>query len=272
MARLRVRLRFNPGRTGTPMDKLGEFSSQTERFLRSLAVDLDLPAKKGEWLASKFTNQSVAFDGEYPSPVPDAVLARGLEALSLITSDEPLSAVNNGLVSYGTAAAFSRISTIMDKDEVFHIGLYHGGADEVPDEWREVTYRQVAEMRDLLDAPIEAYGAVQGTIHAWHQGSDQPYIEVRELATGARVRCNYRSALHDKVFKAHERPHAVVHVYGDIQWDRATGDVIAMQAADLEVSEPLSDFEFQKLIGLAPNFTGALTTDEYIDWVRGDGQ
>jgi hypothetical protein len=44
------------------MDKLGEFSSQTERFLGSLAIYLGLPIRKGEWLASKFSNESVAFE------------------------------------------------------------------------------------------------------------------------------------------------------------------------------------------------------------------
>lgn len=161
MARLRVRLRFNPGRIGTPMDKLGEFSSQTERFLRSLAIDLDLPARKGEWLAARFSNESVAFDGEYPAPVPDAVHAQAFEALSLITGDQPLTAVERGVMSYGTAAAFSRIGEIMDKDERFYVGLYRNGTEE-PDEWREITYRRAAEMRQLLDTPITSYGSVQG--------------------------------------------------------------------------------------------------------------
>lgn len=271
MARLRVRLRFNPGRTGTPMDKLGEFSSQTERFLRSLASDLGLPAKKGEWLASRFSNGSVEFDGEYPAAVPDAVVSRGQEALDLITGEEPLEAVNRGPVSYGTAAEFSRIGKIMDPDEKFCIGLYRNGGD-APDEWREITYRRADEMRQLLDAPIASYGSVQGTIHAWHQGAVPPFFTVRELSTGALIRCNYKAALHSKVYEAHEQPHAVVHVYGDIEWDRATRQIVTLQATNIEIMKPLSEFEFQKLAGSAPNFTGALTTDEYIDWVRGDGE
>jgi hypothetical protein len=253
------------------MDKLGEFSSQTERFLRSLAIDLGLPIRKGEWLASKFSNESVAFDGEYPGAVPEAVAAKGLDALKLISGEEPLAAVNRGVVSFGTAAEFSRIGRIMDPDEKFYIGLYEHDEGQ-PNEWREVTYRRAAEMRQLLDAPIASYGSVQGTLHAWHQGSDPSFFVVRELATNALVRVNYKAALHTKVLKAHERPLSVVHVYGDIQWDRATGTILTMDVTDIEVSEPLTEFEFQKLIGSAPTLTGALTTEEYIEWVRGDGE
>lgn len=270
MARLRVRLRFNPGRTGTPMDKLGEFSSQTERFLRSLAGDLGLPIKKGEWLATKFSNESVAFDAEYPGAVPDRVAAQAADALNLITGAEPLEAVNRGPVSYGTAAEFSRIGRIMDPDEKFYVGLYRDG-EESPDDWREVTYRRAAEMRQLLDAPISSYGSVQGTMHAWHQGAAPPFFAVRELSTSALVRCNYKAFLHSKVYEAHEQPHAVVHVYGDMEWDRATRQIVTLEATRIDIEKPLTDFEFQKLVGSAPNFTGDLTTDEYIDWVRGDG-
>jgi hypothetical protein len=44
------------------MDKLGDFASHTERFLRALARDLGVPAKKGEWLAANFANESVSFE------------------------------------------------------------------------------------------------------------------------------------------------------------------------------------------------------------------
>ena len=109
-------------------------------------------------------------------------------------------------------------------------------------------------------------------MHAWHQGSEPPFFTVRELSTASLVRCNYKAALHEKVFEAHEQPHAVVHVYGDMEWDRATSQIVNLDATDLDITKPLSEFEFQKLAGSSPNFTGTLTTDEYLDWVRDDGE
>lgn len=267
MARLRVRFRFNPGRTGAPMDKLGDFASQTERFLRSLARDLGVPAKKGGWLALEFTNDSVAFDGQLSEAVPAAVVARGNEALELITGDDPIAACDKGLIDYTTAAEFSKVGLVLDADERFLIGVYENG--ESP-QWREVTYAHAAELRRLLSAPIVAYGSAQGVMHAWHSGATPPFFQLRELATGDLVRCEYPPQLHAKVLRAHEQlEKTVVHVYGRIRWDRTKNHILEIVADDIELTQPLTDIEFHRLFGSMPEFTGEMTTDEYVDWIRG---
>ena len=119
MGRLRVRFVFNPGRVGSPMDKLGEFSSQTEKFLRSLSIDLGIDAKKGQWHALHFSDGSFEFDAELFVPISDAEAARGREALSMITGEHPLDACNKGIVGYSTVAEFARIGLPLDFDEKF---------------------------------------------------------------------------------------------------------------------------------------------------------
>jgi hypothetical protein len=269
MARLRVRLVFNPGRVGSPMDKLGEFSSQTERFLRALSLDLGIGTKKGEWLARNFGNGSVEFDGELPTAIPDAAAARGREALAMISGEHPLDACNKGLVGYTTIAEFARIGRILDPDEKFFLGLYQDGESQ-PSDWREIDYRKTAEIRRLLDAPLTSYGSVQGTVHAWHTGARPSFFQVRELAGGALVRCVYKGDLYGRVHQATRVPNTVIHVYGDIRWDRATNAIIEMEATDLDLAEPLSEAQFQHLFGSMPDFTGIMSTADYIDWLRDD--
>jgi hypothetical protein len=201
MARLRVRLRFNPGRVGSPMDKLGEFASQTEKFLRSLANDLGLQVAKGEWLAHNFSNDSVAFDGELATSVPDVIAARGREALDAITGDSPLDACNKGLVDYTTMAEFAKIGQIMDPDENFCAGLYADGEIQ-PSNWRQINYRQTSSIRQLLDAPLISHGSVQGTIHAWHTGARPMFFQLRALSTGNLVHCEHGANLYDRVHEA----------------------------------------------------------------------
>jgi len=271
MARLRIRLRFNPGRTGAPMDKLGEFASQTEKFLRSLANDIGVSAKKGEWLAVKFTNDSVAFDSLYAEVVTDAVAAKGREAIIVITGDDPLAACSKGIVSYGTIAEFSRIGKMMDPDETFFIGVYESDVANEP-EWKEVAFSKTAEIRQLLDAPLVSYGSVQGVLYAWHFGAERPFFNLRELSSGDLIKCFYISDLHDRIHEATEDKNTVVHVYGDIKWDRATNLIIELDAINIEIARTLSDFEFDGLFGSMPKFTGSLSTSEYIDWLRGDGE
>lgn len=270
MARLRVRFRFNPGRVGSPMDKLGEFASQTEKFLRSMAFDLGVKAKKGEWLAQNFTNESVAFDAEFADEVVDTVQSRALSVFETITGKEPLEASNRGLVSLDTMAEFSRIGRIMDPDEKFLIGLYRTQLDE-PSDWREVTFRQIAEIRLLLDAPIPAYGSVQGIVYSWHSGAMPPFFQLRELAAGGLVRCVYNAELHASIHLATRAPNTVVHVYGDMRWDRVSNSIIDVAVNDLEVAEPLTETEFDQIFGSIPEFTGDESTADYVETMRGNG-
>jgi hypothetical protein len=269
MARLRIRLVFNPGRVGSPMDKLGEFSSQTERFLRALSLDLGIETKKGEWLARNFGNGSVEFDGELQTAVSDAVAERGREALAMVSGEHPIDACNKGLVEFSTIAEFSKIGRVLDPDEKFFLGIYQDGEPQ-PSDWHEVDYRKTAEIRNMLGAPLTSYGSVQGTVHAWHTGAKPGFFQVRDLASGDLVRCVYKGDLYGRVHQATRVPNTVVHVYGDIHWDRATNAVIEIEARGLDLEEPLSETQFQRLFGSMPDFTGAMSTADYIDWLRGD--
>jgi len=269
MARLRVRLRFNPGRVGLPMDKLGDFAAQSEKFLRSLAGDLGLHAEKGEWLALNFSNDSVAFDGEQAGIVPDAIVLKGAEALEAISGDNPLDACNKGFVGYATMAEFAKIGRAMDPDEHFLVGIYANG-DAEPSHWREVSYKKIAEIRLLLDAPVITHGSVQGTIHEWHTGARPMFFKLRELSTGELVRCEHDQALYGRVHEATGTPNTVIHAYGQITWDRTTNAIINVEANAIDLAEPISEIEFERLLGSAPHFTGTMSTADYIDWLRGD--
>ena len=268
MTQLRFRFRFNPGRTGAPLDKLGEFAVQTEKFLRSLARDLDLPMEKGKWLAVNFTNESVAFDSEFAEAVPEAAAVRGRKALQLLTGDTPLEACNRKIIEFRTAAEFAQIGQILDADEQFLVGIYETVAKP---EWHPVTYQKVAEMRKQLSTPIISYGSVQGIIHNWTMGADQPFLQLRDLASGDLVRCNYRQELRDRIVAAAERERSVIHVYGKIRWDRIRDKILDITAGDIEVTNPLSAHAFDKLFGSMPGFTGGMNTADYIEWFR-DGE
>jgi len=268
MARLRVRVRFNPGRIGSPLDKLGEFATQVEKFLRALGTDLGADSKKGHWVAQNFGNESVSFDNELPG-APDGAISLTRDVLRTLTGDHPLDACNKGMIGYGTVAEFARIGKVLDPDEKFIIGIYADG-EASPAEWRDVTYEKTVEMRRLLDAPLVSYGSVQGTLHAWHPGASPPFLIIRELSSGALVHCVYAPELYDRVHAATKAPNTIIHAYGDVRWDRAIGAVIEMDIQNIEASEPLSPSEFEKIFGSIPQFTGDRNTAAYIEWRRGD--
>ncbi len=266
MGDLKIRLRFNPGREGSPMDKLAEFAAQSEKFLRSLAEDLGLAPKKGSWIAKNFTNESVAFDSQYSEYVDAPIALKARRALQELSGSEPLSACNNGLISHATASHFAKIGKALDADEFFYIGLYSEDDDDVVAEWRDVSHRKMSEIQTLLDAPFMTFGSVQGVIHAWVSGSN--FFTLRESISGALVRCNYGADLYNKVHAAHNSPHTVVHVYGEVSWNRTTNSALYVSVKDIESSRALTDAEFARLFGSMPNFTGDLSTSDFIDWLR----
>lgn len=269
MSRLKLRIRFNPGRTGAPLDRLGEFTAQVERFLRSLATDLGVQSKKGLWLASQFSNESVGFDSEFAEAIREAQAVTGIEALETILGENTLAAIERGLVSYGTVAEFSRIGKALAPDDYFLMGVYGVSGVDAPD-LKKVTYKKTAELRQLLEAPYITAGSVQGIVHSWHQGAEEPFFNIRELSTGELIRCDYSDEIYAKIHAATKEKNTVVIVYGQMEWDRATNLVIALHLTDIEAIKPLRPHEFETMAGIAPNFTGAMTTGEYISWVRGD--
>jgi hypothetical protein len=65
-------------------------------------------------------------------------------------------------------------------------------------------------------------------------------------------------------------PNLVIHVYGDIEWDRATNTIIEIDAKGLDLAEPITEVEFNRLFGSMPAFTGTMSTADYIEWLHGD--
>jgi hypothetical protein len=271
MARLRLRLRFNPGRSGGPIDRLGEFASQTDKFLRSFSKDIGAPSRKGEWIAQNFTNESIAFDIEWAGSVAPAIQSQGLFALKELTSNNPINACNKGYVSHGTMAEYSRLSKALDPDEHFEVGIYTDDSIDTATEWKNVYYSDLAQIRQLLDAPFIAYGTLQAVIHNWAMEADSPNFTARELSTGNLVKCFYERRLHGLVHEATKEPHIVLLIYGDTKWDRTTNYIVDVHVSKIEMTKSISDSEFDKLFGSMPNLTGDLSTSEYIEWLRGDG-
>jgi hypothetical protein len=270
MARLKVRFELNRGRTGAPMEKLGEISKQAEKFLRALAKDLSVETRKGGWLALEFKNGSVSFDAEYQTDVPEGVAREFSRALSFITDFDPDTEGANGLVSEATLMEYARIGGMIDPDEVIGLGIYNG--DSKKPKWRAITHLTMSQITSVLEAPIVSYGAVQGILHSWHMQAHHPYFHVRELATDHLVRCFYGSALHPRVAAATQEPATVVHVGGYLTLDRITKTITDMRADRLDKAEVLSGADFERFFGSAPELTGEVDTDEFVDSIRGDAE
>lgn len=272
MARLRVRFKFNPGRKGAPLDKLGEFAEQTEKFLRSLASDLHLDAKKGEWIGDNFADGSFEGDAEYGGAITESARDDGVAALEIIFGDDPLKACNTGLVRPVTIGEYAKIGEVLSPGDHFEAGVYIDDAATVPPPLKQVTYRKTAEIKQLLKAPYVTEGAIQGIFYNWTPGAEPPFFTVRALQSWQLVHCEYHKENYHLVHEATEVENAILMVYGTIQWERLTNSILKVLVSNVVHTKTLTGAEFNRLFGSNPNFTGDMTTAEYIDWLRGDGE
>lgn len=260
MARFKIRLVLNRGRHGAPLGKFGRIAEQTERFLRALASDSKVNTQPGQWLALNFKDGSLEYDAEFQGDVNagDAqIFARNLEFLADYDAE---SDGLNGSVSHGTALEFSKIGMLIDPDEVIGLGIYPGRGGSP--KWREITYIKTASLRREVEAPLPAFGAVQGIIHAWFKEAREPNFQIRELSTDTLVKVTYPPMLYSAVAQAVQERTTMLIVSGDMMYNRVTRLPYDMHASRIERQGMLSAREFEAFVGSAPEFI-AESDDEY---------
>ncbi len=268
MARIKVRFELNKGRTGAPLSKLGDISKQAEKFLKALAADLAIDGKAGEWLAVNFSNGSVCYDAEFQGEITGAVADAFNRGLEFLADFDPDADGANGSVSQTTVLEFARMGSLIDPDEAIGLGIY--GRDRKKPKMRQITYARTSRMRVDIEAPIPTYGSVQGVIHSLVKEAERPYFRIRELATADLVSCYYPSRLYDAVATALKERTNVLLVDGPMKFDRAKRAIAEMTVERMVTAKMLSPAEFEEFFGSAPQFTGDLTTEEWIDTVRAD--
>jgi hypothetical protein len=262
MAQIKVRIELNKGRTGAPLEKLGDVARQFDKFLRSLAADLNLTAARGAWLAVNFRNGSISWDAALQDDITDAQVRHFNECLEFIADYDPDSEGTNRLVSNSTLLEFGRLGERIDSDEVIGIGVYSGGRSRL--KWRRVEYSRASRIRRAIEEPIISYGSVQGLLHSVVLEARRPYFAVHELASEQVVRCYYEQPLYDDVVRAMAQRNAIIHATGDMKLDRASRTIGEMDVERIDHVQPLSDEEFQSFFGAAPQLTGELSTQDYI--------
>ena len=267
MPQIRVTIELNKGRTGVPLEKMADVAKQFDRFLRSLADDLSLGVKRGDWLALNFRNGSARWDVALQEEVSEAQLRHFNQCMEFISDFDPDSESTNGLVSDGTLLHFGKLGENIDPDEVIGVGLH--SEDRKRLKWRRIEYRKASRIRRAIEAPIAAYGSVQGVLASVILEAKRPHFTVHELASEQVVRCYYGQTLYGDVISALAQRNAIIHATGDIKLDRATRAVGEMEVERIDKVQPLTDEEFRSFVGMAPGLTGSLSTSQYIQEYRG---
>lgn len=270
MAKLRIRLKINPGRIGTPLKKFSLVSQDLHGFLRAAVYDLKLQEKDADWIAKDFANGSAEFTAENLGSFGVQEAQEFHSAVHKIVSFDPARERLDGPFKKSTLQQYTRIGAHLDADEYIEVGFY-GELEKVQD-WQRLSKRQSVEISESLLETIEYVGAVFGKIHALYKEASPPYFNLRDLDTGGLVNCYYKVSHYGEVIEVLRDKDAFVHVGGLVRANMIKHEIESIMVDKLRLSTSFSEDEYRALLGSLPNITGDLSTKEFISRIRGDDE
>lgn len=270
MTRIRLKIELNPGGVGVRLDKLAKISTEVEKFIRLLASDAGATPQPGELLAKDFYEGSFGSVIEYVHNVDPSAALKFNQGLRFFSDFEPSDYIN-GEYSAATVRQFIEMGTVIDNDEVVRLGIIDPDATDDKAEWKSITKITTLNVDAVFNQEYNYDGALQGKLGTWYKDSN--YFYLRELSSNELVKCFYGVGLYDQIYRLYEDKDAVINLSGSIRSDRATGRISEVRVHWAKSYPKLSDSEFEKLFGLAPDLTGDLSTSEFIDKLRnGDAE
>jgi hypothetical protein len=278
MNQLRLRIELNKGGLGISLDKLANITEETAKFLKMLVRDVDRDIL-GSWIARDFANNSVDFTAELIGQVsPEQVQACKHAMVKTMSSSydegDLESVIAENVISRATLLQYTKIATPIDPDEVVHFGLLNGHKDSEPVE-RFILSKERAldiQQRLALSNQIEYDGSIQGVIHALFKEVEKPHCRVRELYSDELITCYFNRSLYDDIVHALHKKDTVVHIAGVVTASRTERKPLYMTIKKIQNAEEYLEGDLEKFFGCAPHATGDMTTDEFIDEIRGEDE
>jgi TonB family protein len=147
MTRLRVRVELNRRKSGVPMEELVSVVEETRKFFHLLAEDVEIPADRGEWLASNFDPESLNFTAEFNGPASTEQIHAFGSAFGGATS-----------LRRETIAQFTHIADFIGEDELVGFGLYQSDEESEPSDWRCLSRRDAQRFAGEIQLLAKAAG------------------------------------------------------------------------------------------------------------------
>jgi hypothetical protein len=251
MNEIKIRILLNKGRVGIPLDKLGNITGETLRYLKLLIRDVGVSNTKGDWIAENFENGSLAYDSAYVgnyTPEQKDRFNTGMLYVSTLGQGEKQP---NGFVSNETILQYAKIANHIDPDEIVEFGIYNGNG--TPNEWKKLTKESANKVTQLIRTYVDYYGSVYGTIHAFFKGATPQYFNLRDSLSGELVKCTFERSLYPEIVKALRDQNSVIYVFGRITSNIVSKSIEDIAVSSIKIAPELSDDDYQAFFGCAPN-------------------
>jgi hypothetical protein len=271
MAKLRLRVELNKGRTGVPLDKFAHVVAELKKFVEELATQVGIPLEKNVWFVHEFSNGSGYFTNELAA-VAEAEKRERFNGFMRSLTALPESGDSLSLeLPPSIISQFAKVTDPLDYDEPIGFGIYDSD-HQIEPTWLHANKLNVATVLGNIDFEARYYGSVLGTIHSLNKGSSPPFINVRDLINGELVKCVYVPKEHySKITKLLQKEDALVYVHGLVTVNLVSKSIDHIDSDRFEIAPEYREGDLEAFIGSAPRLTGNLTTRQYITKIRNDG-
>jgi hypothetical protein len=252
---------LNEGGEGAPLGQIVDVGREFERFLRYLAEDSGVEVGRRDWVARDFENRSVRFDVEAPKPLADEAIETFNRKFEYVATFDPSSKQPIEGVRHATLLQYAKAAEGLGAHEKMSFGLYKPDGDR-PYEYRQLSKLRAVELQQKLTETMRFKSTIQGTIH--NLGVEEHYFNLRERKSGKLVRCDFSAEQYDEVHEVAKNPNALIYVRGMVRQRRVDRFIESMKVELLRAA-PAAPNVFTSLFGQFPDFTGGLSTVEFID-------
>lgn len=267
MARFRIRLEVHRSERGIALASLGKLPEEAMRFLKFIGEDVQIAGLQSEWIARDFEDGSFLFTVESAGEADEEQVRTYRGALNSVIDYEPKTEAPVGIRNE-TLAQYARLANAIAHNESLRMGFFTNGSER-PDEWRDISKQQSAGIAEYFDELIESTGTIQGIVHSLYKESQPPYFDLRELSNEKLIKCQYPPQLYEQVIGSLKKRDAIVIVQGEITARRRDRKIDHIVVRQMKVAPELTADDLEEFFGCAPDFTGDLSTEEYIRRMRG---
>ena len=228
--------------------------------------DVGIAGFQADWIATDFKSGSLSFNVESTGTTDEEQVVKFRHAVSDISGYEPQRQRPPAGVRNETIVQFAKIPTVVDAGESLRLGIFSNGSPTP--EWVPMTKQHAAAVIEYFEDRIEYQGMVHGIVHSLYKESEPPYFDVRDISTGELVKCLFSPDLYKRVVVMLTQKDAIVMVSGMIRARRSDRRIDEMRVERMDAAPSLSDGQFQRFFGCAPNLTGGKSTTRHIGRLR----
>ncbi|MCY7347584.1 MAG: hypothetical protein LH614_15380 [Pyrinomonadaceae bacterium] len=245
------------------MQRLASIAKEAEKFFEMFAEDLKLD-KEG-WVADNFENGSLRYDVKYIGEFAPQVIANAHKAFEQIT-DETITPDDLDFgIRKETYWQFAQIANPIEADDSIGISLYDKNTDSI-ENTTELSKERSLEIKKQIEQTVIEFGGLQGEITAFFKGNN--HLWIKDSITNNRVVCTFKQEIYKQVWQLLKSQDTIVNVEGWIT--RKNGEVEHLLIEKIDSAAIYQQGDLEKFFGCDPNFTGNLSTEDFLSELRSE--